>query len=186
MDTLRGQVRLMSKLGGQKNSEVDVLSVYTYLGHPLLSATCCAKKAVCIEWLYSRLILHVLRARGFPQIIESIVRTLSVFVVNIAFRPRSSHIEPSKPVSTIKCSKYSYVGIPRCFTEASSNRSDWRSVARTNSPRKNSSFLIVVKQLAQAFYGKIGLSHDALLKLIGEKPARVESTCGLRYFNTTV
>jgi hypothetical protein len=43
--------------------------------------------------------------------------------------------------------------------------------------------LVVMKKLAQRLRGKIGLSHDALQLLIGQRPARVSARGGLRYFN---
>jgi hypothetical protein len=42
---------------------------------------------------------------------------------------------------------------------------------------------VVVKKLAQALRGKIGSSHDALLMLIGQRPASADNASGLRYFS---
>jgi hypothetical protein len=52
------------------------------------------------------------------------------------------------------------------------------------SPRKNPGFRVVVKKFAQAFCGKIGLSHDAVLSLCGQRPGGASTPFGLRHFNT--
>ena len=55
-----------------------------------------------------------------------------------------------------------------------------------NKPRKQPGAWVIVENLAQTFWGKIGFSHDALLMLIGQKLAGVGSPSGLCYFNRSV
>ncbi len=45
------------------------------------------------------------------------------------------------------------------------------AVAVAYAPGENASFWVIVQKFAQALRGKIGLSHDAVLSLIGQRPA---------------
>jgi hypothetical protein len=49
---------------------------------------------------------------------------------------------------------------------------------------KRAGVWVVVEKFTQTLCGKIGLSHDALLMLIGQKPGSVSALAGLLHFTT--
>lgn len=128
----------------------------------------------------SVLVLHILLSSRLSEVVDSIVRTHSVFMVYKRLRERSIDISPSQYVRKILAAVYanSYVSVI-CFVPRNAASLHSPLVA---GPSKHAGFLVVVKQFSQACCGKIGLSHDAVLSLIGQRPIRVSSTDGLRYF----
>ena len=129
-------------------------------------------------------ILQVNGSRNVSQVAKGVVRPIPIFVVDVVLRPIASHVKPCQPMASIGLGLESYLEIPQRI-KASSDCADRCGPvsASLNDPRKNAGFWVVVKKLAQHLRGKIGLSHDAVLSLIGQKPACVDSTSGLRYFN---
>ena len=117
------------------------------------------------------------------KICKPVVTPNPVDVVNFPLGPLSVGMKPSKPVHTV-------AGVADFHSEvsasviASSNVTDVNRISRAHTPRKNPGFRVVVEKFAQMFCGKIGLSHDAVLSLIGQRPRGVSALAGLRHFNT--
>jgi hypothetical protein len=129
------------------------------------------------------LVLHVLRPSRWAKIAYSVVGPVSVDVVGVVLRKFAMHVHPRKPVGVVNDfvqtdAQVAALHVPR-------NRSKNHALPRFGMG-EYSGVGVVVKKLAQTLRGKIGLSHDALLMLIGQRPACVGSTCGLRYFNAKV
>lgn len=127
------------------------------------------------------LILRVFRVSDFAQIANSVVAFVTVDVVKDAAWKDAMHIKPSQSVrpegGTIDFDDSITLLSPTGYVAC-----ECLAVAGVDSPPKDSGFWIVMKKFAQTLRGKIGLSHDAVLSLIGQRPACVGSTCGLRYF----
>lgn len=130
-------------------------------------------------------IFRILLCRCRPEIANSVVIWIAVDVVKKIFRraacfkyprkdvrPVGDALDPDKPVAP---------NIDGPGNVASASVFTWLDF-----PSKNASLRIVVKKLAQTLRGKIGLSHDAPVKRIGQRPVSVSSTCGLRYFSVSV
>lgn len=106
------------------------------------------------------------------KVTDSVVGPVPIDVVN-KFRPLSMAVEPSQTVGK------EFLAVDTDLDVAISMRTAGRvawgrlafSAAGSDySPCKQSRVRTVVKKFAQALCGKIGLSHDALQKLIGQRP----------------
>lgn len=128
-------------------------------------------------------ILPILRLRGLAQICKRIVAFYAVNVVNVFSRPMPVNVEPSKPVGWIKFPINSDKGVSVGRTSCNIANSIATMSSNSDSARKQPTLRLVMQQLTKALCGKIGLSHDALLMLIGQRPASADNASGLRYFN---
>ena len=141
------------------------------------------KVAARVSWLRAALILHIHGCRNIAQVVESIVRSITVDVVNVSGRPAAAHEKPRKTVRSVQAPIDADANVSmRVF--GPSNIADLRPKPLSGyQARENARFWIVMKKLAQTLRGKIVPSHDALLMLIGQRPACVSAHGGLRYFN---
>ena len=128
------------------------------------------------------LILRVSRACHHPQIYHSVVVPIAVYVVNLVFRPSSMQMKPYKSVRKMQPAIDLYLPVAVRVVSASGIANAYALMP--SAPSKHPSLWVVVKQFAQARCGKIGLSHDTVPSLIGQRPACVDSTGGLRHFTT--
>jgi len=175
------QVRLVRELWCVMKAQILCFLPNLYLRLPPRPYLTYAKKTALAVWSGRSLILQVLRPCNATQVAQSVIGPIPVDVVNITGRDNAIGVEPRKPVSTIRFMVYSDYPVSVGVRNAS---------LLENTPqealKKHASLWVVVKQFAQACCGKIGLSHDVspVKKLIGQKPARVISTGGLRHFIT--
>jgi hypothetical protein len=96
-----------------------------------------------------RLVAHILSVCGFPEIIPSIVRAISISVVDLGLWPLSGHVQNSKPVRFVVLPANADFQISMAIARASGFTGlDAFSV---RSPRKNPAKAIVVQQLSQTF-----------------------------------
>lgn len=128
--------------------------------------------------------LSVVRIGPFinvAQVGNPVVRSNPVDVVNHKARPLTVHVQPSKSVCSVQSAIDLNTYVPVCSgTRHCASPSTTSSVLP---PSKDAGCFVVVKKLAQTLRGKIGLSHDALQLLIGQRPAGVSSTAaGLAIF----
>ncbi len=128
------------------------------------------------------LILVVPGVRNIAKIFNLVVTGIPVYMINKLFRPFTIAVHPSKPMRKMEGSINSDKDVAITPFAASDITSFF--IRDSHLPRKDSSFWVVVKQFAQTLCGKIGLSHDTVPSLIGQRPARVISTGGLRHFIT--
>ena len=138
------------------------------------------KKSKFVIDLRFALILHVDRVRHISEILNSVVSRVAIKVVNV-FRPFSIDIQPSETVRAVW--NLAYLNLLVLFRCAAACRLPGSYAALRNDPSKRAGFWAVVEKFAQTLRGKIGVSHDAPSKRIGQRPACVSSTCGLRYFS---
>jgi hypothetical protein len=129
------------------------------------------------------LVFHIYLVRNIAQIAKTVVAAIPVDVVNGVFRPLPSHMQPSKATGGVLFSINTNPVIPVCFF-ISSDHARFAHLAFADAPRKNPRIGVVVKKFAQAFCGKIGFSHDAVLSLCGQRPGGASTLTGPRHFNT--
>lgn len=129
------------------------------------------------------LVQHVFLKRHVPKIAPSVIVSNAVDVVNGVTGPLPSHIQPCKTMRRSLCSVNAYAPV-FIGVEIPGEHSRFAHLASTHAPRKNPGLLVIVQKFAQTFCGKIGLSHDAVLSLIGQRPSGVSALAGLRHFNT--
>ncbi len=176
------QVCLACKLLRSIRPKVVFHSARCYLRSPVCSVFADSKNPVRAVGLGATQVLHISRLRNISQITNPIVSWVPVNVVNVFSWPTSEFIEPSKPMASVSLPAYAYFQIPAI--EAPCNISGMNVRCKSGLPSENASLWVVIKNFAQACCGKIGLSHDTVPSLIGQRPGRVISTSGLRHFIT--
>jgi hypothetical protein len=174
----------MRKFSGGKTAKMLALPVKSNLGIPPPSRFVQrdAKQAAgLIAYWRITLILLVCAVAYLSQVCEAIVRSVAIHVVNLLQRPFSGHVEPREAVGLIRGSvtadtpvSIAAIKTPGALSIAAS----WTAFR----PCECTSLRIVVEKFVQFLRGKIGLSHDAVLSLIGQRPACVSSTRGPRHF----
>jgi hypothetical protein len=128
----------------------------------------------------SALVLKVHGARHVSEVFKPIVRPVSISVIHLLLRPLTCHIEPRKTVGEVRAT----INVESHITDVVS-RTDGgagRVPVVSDSPRKQARLRVVVKKFAQTLRGKILNSHEAVLSLIGQRPARVASTARASLF----
>ena len=128
------------------------------------------------------LVLGVDAAAYISQVGDGIIRPIAVYVVNVIFGPCARHVQPCQPVKPIRALVDAGYEVA-VFPETPNWCADVDAHGRLDAPRKRPGLRVVVNQFVKSLYGKIVVSHDAVLSLIGQRPARVDSTSGLRYFS---
>lgn len=176
---LGSNVRGVCRLWGIEQPKIHSFPVNFYLGLPLPGEAANTQKTGLVVCPSDALVLGVLASSDGTQIHNSVVGPISVDVVNVTGRECSVSVEPCKPVSAIGFAVNLYYAIPvRVLNSSLFKNTSQKSL------QKNPSLWVVVKQFAQARCGKIGLSHDTVPSLIGQRPACVDSTGGPRHFTT--
>ena len=127
-------------------------------------------------------VAHVLSSGSNPKVAQPVVVADAVDVVNLSIRINPVDVQPSKSVQGVVFVGYlrSQIAGSVCGTNYISN---FDGANRADTPSKNTRLGIVMKKFAQSFCGKIGLSHEAVLSLIGQRPDSVRSGFGPRYFS---
>ena len=143
---------------------------------------CDSKESADVPWLGGSLVLHVHGRRNITQICNPIVRLVSVDVVNISSGPHAEHVQPCETMRPVELvldtdPDVSGIALASCFTPRSAV-----PASLGHGSREYPSFGIVVKKIAQRLRSeRIGVSHDALQLLIGQRPRRVGSTSRPRH-----
>jgi hypothetical protein len=128
-------------------------------------------------------VLLVDRLRDISQICEPIVERVAVQMIDDANRERSGHVQPSSAVGVVVVSinaddKPARLRIPACDSSRNAAPS-----AGSDPMSEHARLRVVAKKGAQTRGGKIGLSHEAVLSLIGQRPACVASTARASLFS---
>jgi len=153
--------------------------VYPDSGSPILTGRTNAKNAATAMFVRGCSILCIYIRRSFSQIRKSVVKTICVYMVNNFKRPSAFDVKEGKSMRFVwrAINIYLKTNVAAFASNlCSSNVATHGIPLPIDNPSKYSSFLVVVKKFAQAFCGKIGFSHDALLMLIGQRPLSVERT----------
>ena len=178
------KVGVMGKLRRLKTPDSRLLPIYPYLSNPELSFLTHSQKSRFAVATSSAHILLILCARHITKVGYSVVARVAINVVSVPAWPDFINVKPRKPVGAVKLHFNSNKNVP-VVPDAAGNRP--RLPPRFLScyaACKHASLWVVVKQFAQARCGKIGLSHDTVPSLIGQRPACVDSTGGPRHFTT--
>jgi hypothetical protein len=157
-----------------KNSKIEELSLNSNDSLKSVPVNSDAKQTSSVAAFCALEIFKIHALRHITKVSESIVRWIAILVVYSESRRRASHVEPCKPMDEMRLS---------IDANAHSSALDYTPSNMANNgvlggffePDEDPSLGIVVKQFAQALCGKIGLSHDALLKLIGQRRVGVDS-----------
>jgi len=141
-----------------------------------------AKKSACVVGSWTSLVLRINCWISKTQIVESVIRSIAIDVVKHVGRPLTSHVQPCKAMRKESRSVNADRNVAASFN--ASNRSCTMSPMPTNgnATHKRSDHRVVIKKFAQSLRGKIRFSHDALLSLIGQRPASVFSTARASLF----
>lgn len=175
----------MRKFSGSKTTKMLAFPVKSNLGIPLpgrLVQRDSKQAAGLIAYWRTMLILLIFAVACLSQVYKAIVCPVAIHVVNLLRRPFSRHVKPREAVCLVRGSGAADAPISIAMVQIPG----FLSVAATGAtfgPCEYTRLRVVVKKFAQTLRGKIGLSHDAVLSLIGQRPACVDSTCGLRYFS---
>jgi hypothetical protein len=178
------EISFMRLFCGFKNTEIFAHRVEAYLRNIFRSQFSDAEKT-CGN-IVTPSFFEILRLRSLryiSQINEPIVTAITVNMINSVFRIFSGNVEPCKSVSEMVYPQQHYLPIS-IRPNTSSYFSNLYSIASLNSTQEYSCFRIIGKFFLQSFKSKILFSHDAVTSLIGERPARDYSRCGLRYSST--
>lgn len=132
----------------------------------------CAQEAASPQG--SSLVLQVLALGCLAEIRESVIRRVTRNVVQAGRRPSPVNVQPSQTVRFVQTAIDADSDVAASIFVA---RNGFRlPTTGRYKPRERPGDGVVLKQFAQACCGKIGGSHDALQKLIGQMPASVFTT----------
>ena len=182
VQALGRQVCGVGELWGFENPQFCFLPCDAYGRPEAGTVPTYTQKSKRIVYLRLALVLHVDRVRHTPEILNSVVRRVAINVVDM-FRPLAVNVQPSKSMRAVW--GFAYLNLLVLFRCAATGWFPGPHAAPCNDPSKRASVWVVVKKFAQTLRGKIGLSHDAPSKRIGQRPVSVSSTCGLRYFRAS-
>jgi hypothetical protein len=145
-----------------KQPQMYVISINGYLSLKFASMPCHAKKPsgfiVCLCAFY---ILVVRKPIRITQIIDPIVRSVAVYMINITKRRISVNIEPSKSMGEVKFLINSNAEIT-IFPKRTSDITYFYGVAGHGYPCKFASLRIVGKKFTQAFCGNHKTPHHSV------------------------
>ena len=166
-----------------EGTKVLYFAVCLYMRAKAVAKFVCPKKASgLVRGPGTPCVLTVYGIGYVPEVTKPVVILDSVDMVNLKYREGPALIKPREPMRKIQDSINTdhYVATPG---NAAGQPLAGYAIASRCAPRKNASLGIVVKQLAQSLRGKIGLSHEAVLSLIGQRPGRVDSACPASLFS---
>tara|TARA_R110000868_G_C10594472_1_gene739887 strand:- start:77 stop:628 length:552 start_codon:yes stop_codon:yes gene_type:complete len=157
-----------------KPAQKDALTIHHDGGGPLFSRSVIrnTKAFGFASFCGMKDVVKICRSRHIAQICKAVVKFIAVNVINLATRPRTIDVKPCKSVRRVLVVINTYVDVAYIVDRPNFAKSGSNGCS---SMRKQASLLVVVKQFTQALCGKIGLSHDALLKLIGQRRVGVSS-----------
>lgn len=147
----------MSFFGSQIVAKTDERSVHAdarsvFLGQSAVRIVADAFDASFIA--EKPLVCDVLRARRFSQVGPYVIRSIAVFMVNIANRPTSSHVKKCDPASDIfnRIKFQAPAAIPCWSTGDVSWFGFSAPTDKTDAPSKYTGVRFVSDQLLQSFY----------------------------------
>lgn len=158
----------------------------SYLRHPFLSRFADSCKTMLVFGIEFSLVARITQRRYVSKIRNSVVRSNAVDMVNLLIRPTTINVEPRKPMRWMALPVDSDANVSLvadCLCNCSG-----KPLARPPAiqPSEQPGFWVVVEQLFELLLRqrRIKISHAVSpeKKWFGQKPARVDSTGGLRYF----
>ena len=179
---LGSQVGGVSGFLGFKCTKINLFARDIYLCFPLTKTMSNAKQTGLAVGVWSVLILNVLRVYRLSQIYDAIIKRFAINVIDLIRRPFPVYVQPRESVSAITF--IANMDAQVSMIVMSGDSPDAHMIVPRLAPSKNASLWIVIKKVAQALCGKIVFSHDASFQRIGQRLARVFSTCGPCHFST--
>jgi hypothetical protein len=129
-----------------------------------------AEKTASVVTLCGSPVLSINCLGNVSEICKCVVPHISVDVVNCVFWPIAGYVEPRKTMCEIAPPmKFDNASV---FVCAASDATNGDSGA-LDKPSEYAGLMVVFEQFAQLLRGKIGLSHEAVLSLIGQRPAAI-------------
>lgn len=179
---LRVKIGLVGSLLRRERPEVEVFPVDTDSCHPppIFGVVVSPKLSI-----FGVPVLLVKQIGGFSKVANTVVRLYSIDVVNVFFGPTAIRVQPSKSVNLVLVHVDTHLEIPVMVKPVEGCASFAASPPKADYSGENTGIWVVMKKLAQACCGKIGLSHDAPYQRIGQRPGRVCSTSRLRHFSVS-
>lgn len=178
---LCGAIGFCGFFNAVKAAKMDSLSIKANQGPPSIPDLANTKNPARTVLVRALSVVRICAFINVAKVRNPIVRSDAVDVVNHKARPLAVHVQPSKSVRSLQSAINLNTNVSVC-----SGAGHCASPSATSSvrpPSKDAGRLVVVKKFAQTLRGKIGLSHEAVLSLIGQRPAGVSSTAaGLAIF----
>lgn len=131
----------------------------------------------------NRRVLFILLVSSFSKVCHAVIKAVAINMVNLPRRMCPKHIKPCESMGLVQFPRNPDLGVLIAGADIPSHFTNNYSVGGPGSPSENTSVWAVVKNFAQTLCGKIGLSHDTVPSLIGQRLTRVSSACRPRYFS---
>lgn len=164
-----------------KAAKMDSLSIKSNQGSPSVPTFANTKNSARTVLVRALSVVRIGAFINVAKVGDPIVRSDPVDVVDHKARPFPVHVEPRKSVPSVQPTINLNADIPVCI--GAGHCASPSATSSVRPPSKEAGRLVVVKKFAQTLRGKIGLSHEAVLSLIGQRPAGVSSTAaGLAIF----
>lgn len=184
MFPLHLQVGILRKLWCFKRAKVLNAPVNHDGRSPFFSVLTNSKQTGLTAFRRAVHVLHVHAFASRPKIAKPVVASIPVHVVNALCGPIAVNVQPNKSMGLVVPTVHANHYIPVCGYTSGNVSGFVLAVGQGNPPSQKPTIGRVIQKFAHALRGKIGLSHDAPRKLIGQRPACVDSTCGLRHFSS--
>jgi len=148
-------IRGVGFFGRFKQPESNLFVIYGNTGKPLAVFFANARKAAFV--LASFLVVCVLSVRHFPQIVQRVVRPVSVYMVNLFRWPSAVNVQPCQPMRQIQPVIYANEDVAVARYAASTVA--FPAFSPADCPRKHARIRVVVREFADALRRKIGLHN---------------------------
>lgn len=162
MLALRFQVGGVSIFRALESAKTPALSVNGKLGNPALPffAPTNAHEAGSARLPWASLVLHVVPLRHITQVLDSVIRWVSVHVVNVAGRPDAMNIKPCQPVRGVSLSANHDVPVTSPMNGAG-NVANFHSWIGAFCNSEDARFRAVVQEFAQTLRSEF--DHKSLI-----------------------
>ena len=141
----RDQVRMSRLVFSGKTSKMNVLSI---------NPDACTKSIFLLLNSFSNMIITaIFRSCGFSQITESIVKSITIYVVKLFFWPVPYDVEPNQTMRGVGSIAY-HNNIISATSRPTGYTPSKYIVADTYTPTKNSCCWIIIQQLTNSFSRK--------------------------------
>ena len=176
------KISILSRLRRNIAAKVMLLAIKRYLRLPLTFKKADTKNSVAAIASPAPQILRIDSLLYTAQIHNSIVIAHPINVVNLVVWPNAMNPKPNDAVRFESVSVNADLNVA-AMIQRSSDRANHRSSRICfHAANKVPIFRVVLKQFADASHCSIGVSHEALQMLIGQRPRRVSSTLAASSF----
>ena len=139
--------------GRVKQPESNLFVVHSNTRQPFVVFFANARKAAFVWARF--LVERILGVRHFPQIVQRVVRPVSVYVVDLFRRPPAVNVQPYQPMRQIQPVVYANDDVAVARYAASTVA--FPAFSPADCPRKHARIRVIVREFAEAIRRKIGL-----------------------------